>query len=77
MSQPAGGMVLWIELPPRVSSLELYRRALAEGITLVPGPVFSARRRLDRFIRLSTGLEWNGRVEAALVRLGQLVSEMA
>jgi len=77
MSQPAGGMVLWIELPPRVSSLELYGRALAEGITLAPGPIFSARRRLDGFIRLGTGLEWNGQVEAALQRLGRLVRETA
>jgi len=77
MSQPAGGTVLWVELPPRVSALELYRRAMAEGITLAPGPIFSARGRLDRYIRLSTGLEWSGRAEAALLRIGQLVRELA
>lgn len=77
VSQPRGGTVLWIELPRTVSALELHRRALAEGITIAPGPVFSARQRLGNFIRLSTAQEWNGRVEAALERLGRLAAELA
>jgi DNA-binding transcriptional MocR family regulator len=59
-----------------VSALELHRRALAEGIGIAPGPIFSARQRLDNFIRLNSAHEWNGRVEAALARLGQLASEL-
>jgi DNA-binding transcriptional MocR family regulator len=77
ISQPKGGTVLWVELPRKVSALELHRRALAEGISIAPGPIFSARQRLSNFIRLSTAQEWNGRVEAALVRLGQLATELA
>jgi DNA-binding transcriptional MocR family regulator len=77
MSQPRGGMVLWVELPRGVSAIELHRKALGEGIAVTPGPVFSARQQLEGFIRLSTGQEWSGRTEAALVRLGQLVKELA
>ncbi len=77
MTHPKGGMLLWVELPRRVSALELYRRALAEGISILPGPIFSARQRLDHFIRLNTAHEWTGRVEAALVHLGQLAKELA
>jgi DNA-binding transcriptional MocR family regulator len=77
ISQPKGGTVLWVELPRKVSALELHRRALAEGVSIAPGPIFSARQRLGNFIRLSTAQEWNGRVEAALVRLGQLATELA
>jgi DNA-binding transcriptional MocR family regulator len=77
MTQPKGGMVLWVELPRKVSALELYQRAMDEGISIVPGPIFSARQRLNNFIRLNTGLEWSGQVEAALVRLGQLAGELA
>ncbi len=76
LTQPRGGMLLWIELPRKVSALELHRRALAEGIGIAPGPIFSARQRLDNFIRLNSAQEWNGRVEAALARLGQLASEL-
>jgi DNA-binding transcriptional MocR family regulator len=77
MTRPQGGMLLWVELPRGVESIEVYRRALAEGITIAPGPIFSARQRLGHFIRLNAGLEWTPRVEAALDRVGQLASELA
>jgi DNA-binding transcriptional MocR family regulator len=77
MTRPQGGMLLWVELPRRVDSIELYRRALAEGITIAPGPIFSARQRLGNFVRLNAGLEWTPRVEAALARVGELATELA
>lgn len=76
LSNPKGGMLLWVELPKKVSALELHRRALQERISIVPGPLFSARQRLDNFIRLNAAQEWDGRVEAALARLGQLTAEL-
>jgi DNA-binding transcriptional MocR family regulator len=75
MTQPRGGILLWVELPRKVSALQLYRRAMAEGISFVPGPVFSARQRLTNFIRLNTALQWNEQVESALKRLGELAKE--
>jgi DNA-binding transcriptional MocR family regulator len=77
ISQPKGGTVLWVELPRKVNALELHQRAMAEGLSIAPGPIFSARQRLSNFIRLSTAQEWNGRVEAALVRIGRLAAELA
>src|SRR5581483_9108722 len=41
VTNPAGGFVLWVELPKKVDSLELYEQGLREGITLAPGPMFS------------------------------------
>ena len=77
LTQPRGGMLLWVELPRRVSALELHRRALAEGIAIAPGPLFSARQRLDGFVRLNAAQEWGPRVDAALARLGRLTWELA
>jgi DNA-binding transcriptional MocR family regulator len=77
MTRPQGGMLLWVELPRRVDSIELYRQAFAEGITIAPGPIFSARQRLGNFVRLNAGIEWTPCVEAALARVGQLASELA
>lgn len=77
MTRPKGGMALWLELPRRVSALKLYQLAAAEEIRIAPGPLFSARQELHHFIRLNTGVEWNDRVAAALVRLGQLARELA
>ncbi|MDN6799184.1 MAG: hypothetical protein L0L50_07750, partial [Propionibacterium sp.] len=36
-----GGCLLWVELPQRVNALEVHRRALALGIGVSPGPLFS------------------------------------
>ena len=41
MSSPAGGYVLWIELPPKVDAMRLYQLALERGITIGPGHMFS------------------------------------
>ena len=45
VSRPAGGFVLWVELPPGTNALELHARALAQQISVAPGPIFSAKPR--------------------------------
>jgi DNA-binding transcriptional MocR family regulator len=72
-TRPAGGLVLWVELPRGVDSLELFDRALAERISVCPGPMFSARQRYLNFIRLSCGYPWSPRLERAVETLGRLV----
>src|SRR5262249_55342107 len=42
ISRPAGGYVLWVELPETFDALKLYRAALTKGISIVPGLIFSA-----------------------------------
>ena len=46
VTDPRGGFVLWVELPPGVKSLEVAERALTHGVALAPGPMFSAPRAL-------------------------------
>ena len=75
VTRPAGGFVLWVEFPPYVDSLELYRRAVRSGITLAPGPIFSARQKYRHFIRLNTAF-WTERVESAIETLGRLAADM-
>ena len=41
ITRPSGGYVLWIELPPGIDSMALYQQALAAGITIAPGRLFS------------------------------------
>jgi hypothetical protein len=45
VTRPSGGYFLWFEFPEQVDSLQLFRLALAQGISLAPGPIFSATRR--------------------------------
>ncbi|MCP3103783.1 PLP-dependent aminotransferase family protein [Myxococcus sp. K15C18031901] len=76
-SQPKGGFVLWVELPKRVDSVELYRRALAEGISLSPGTLFSTRDLYRHYIRLNCGNVWSPKLEQGLTRLGRLATTLA
>lgn len=73
ISQPQGGFVIWLELPGNVDSFDLARQALAAGISIAPGPIFSASQKYSSFMRLSCACEWNPRVERALVKLAGLL----
>ncbi len=74
VSSPRGGYVLWVELPPGNDALELHERALAKGIVIAPGPLFSARQRFANFIRISAGAPWSERVATGLRTLGRLIA---
>src|SRR6185437_5684345 len=70
LSRPRGGFVLWIELPPSVDAMKLHTRALARGISIAPGRLFSARPiQFSNFIRLSCGMPWSPRIEEAVAVL--------
>jgi DNA-binding transcriptional MocR family regulator len=71
ISQPQGGFVLWVQMPPEVDALRLYERARERGISIIPGPAFSADP--DRYkscIRLSCGGAYNRIMDNALKTLG-------
>jgi DNA-binding transcriptional MocR family regulator len=72
VTRPQGGYVLWVELPNGVDSLELHRRALAQKISIAPGPIFSAKQKHKNFIRLSCGLPWSEKIDRAVQTLADL-----
>lgn len=76
MTRPDGGYMLWVELPKSVDALRLHRAALAEGISIAPGPIFSAQRKYRNCIRLNFGYPWSPRIEKAVKTLGRLASQM-
>lgn len=75
-TRPAGGYFLWIELPDRVDAMHLHRLALSQGISVAPGPIFSAQRRFTNCLRLNYGHAWDARSEQAVETLGRLVSAL-
>jgi DNA-binding transcriptional MocR family regulator len=75
LTRPAGGFVLWVQLPESVDSLELYKLALKGGITLAPGYVFSAAQHFPNFIRLNAA-EFSYSTERAVERLGDMVFKL-
>lgn len=75
LTEPAGGLALWVELPPGTSSAKLFDAALSEGIFIAPGLMFSNSSRYDGFIRLNCGAPYTPETDAALRRLGQLCGD--
>jgi len=74
VSRPAGGYFLWFEFPARVDSLQLFQLALAQGISLAPGPIFSATRGFRHCARLNHGHPWDAQSEAAMELLGRILA---
>jgi DNA-binding transcriptional MocR family regulator len=70
---PAGGHVLWIQLPPGVDALDLYEAADREGVQIAPGPMFSPSGGYRDFIRLNTGFPWSADTDHQVETLGRLV----
>ena len=72
LSLPPGGLCLWVEFPEGVSTSELFTRALARGIRLAPGSMFSNTGRYERFMRLGCMQPVDEAVERACRELGRL-----
>ncbi len=72
LTRPSGGLVLWISLPGRCDALDLQRVALAEGIAIMPGVLFSPRPIYREHIRLSCAMPYTPTIERAIATLGKL-----
>ncbi|HEX2012883.1 MAG TPA: PLP-dependent aminotransferase family protein, partial [Roseateles sp.] len=76
VSDPAGGFILWVELPGAMDTVALYESCLAENICIAPGLMFSASPRFRHCIRLGVGGHWGPQHPRALRRVGALAGEL-
>ncbi|HSC83332.1 MAG TPA: GntR family transcriptional regulator MpaR [Pseudomonas sp.] len=74
VTRPGGGYFLWFEFPEQVDSLQLFQLALAQGISLAPGPIFSATRGFRNCARLNHGHPWDAQAERAMELLGRILA---
>lgn len=77
VTDPAGGYVLWVELPKAVDAIELYRRCLEQRIIVVPGPLFTTANRYRNCLRLNAGAPWTPERDAALRLVGRIAEDIA
>ena len=77
VSRPAGGYFVWVEFDQGFDALALHQAALAQGISVAPGPIFSARRHFRHCLRLNYGQPWEPRFEAAMQTLGALAGRQS
>lgn len=75
ITRPKGGYFLWVKLPGGVNALDIHRIALDNGISIAPGPIFSAQRRFNDYIRLNCGHPWDSHSASAMVLLGQVIHD--
>lgn len=76
LSTPQGGYVIWVNLPPALDALALYRAAIDNGITVAPGTIFSRKKELTHYIRLNFSHLWTLTIEQAVRDVGALAGEM-
>jgi len=77
LTVPNGGITLWMELPHGLSSKSVFEAALAQGILVTPGLLFSNSNRFDRFLRISYGLPYSKAVDNAVHSLGRIVGALS
>lgn len=77
VSRPAGGYLLWIQLPANVSAMKLYEAALKEHVSILPGPLFSPTRGYKNHIRISCAASLTPEYDRALLTVGRICSQLA
>jgi DNA-binding transcriptional MocR family regulator len=76
VTNPAGGLILWAELPRGIDALALFQASLAENIVIAPGTMFSATDHFRHCIRLGLGGVWDDAHRRALRRVGSLAATL-
>jgi DNA-binding transcriptional MocR family regulator len=66
--EPAAGIFLWARLPDGVDAVDLARRAIADGIVLAPGPVFSTSGAWRDHMRFNVAMSDDDRLSTFLER---------
>ena len=73
VTTPDGGFLLWVGLPKGTDSLELYERAAAQDVSILPGALCAVDAKHRGCLRLSCGHPVTPRINDALGRLAALL----
>jgi DNA-binding transcriptional MocR family regulator len=76
LSRPEAGFLLWVELPSSIDALDVHRRALAEGISVSPGQLFSPQSSFGHHLRLNCANEPTASLLRAIDRIGEICGEL-
>ncbi|WP_126972642.1 aminotransferase-like domain-containing protein [Gynurincola endophyticus] len=73
LSQPQGGISLWVSLPEHINTGHLFEKALKQKIAFTPGRIFSLQHQYENCMRFNLGLEFDSTVEKAIRTIGNLI----
>ena len=75
-TSPEGGMFLWAELPGGVSAMDLFKRAVENGVVFVPGDPFYTVPQRRSTLRLNFSCVNEELAEKGIVRLAEVMQTM-
>ncbi|MFT5934444.1 MAG: 2-aminoadipate transaminase [Hydrogenophaga sp.] len=75
-NSPAGGMFLWVRLPPGMTAIDLLPRAIEHGVAFVPGNAFYAEQPDLRTLRLSFVTTTEDQIRSGIAALAGAVRAM-
>jgi DNA-binding transcriptional MocR family regulator len=73
--KPKGGVLLWVQLPGKADSLEIYKKALDHRISILPGVVFTSSGQFQDYIRIGCGFPFSKKMEQGVATLGTIVRD--
>jgi len=76
VSRPAGGLFLWLELPPEIDAREWLRHCLGRGVAFVPGDAFFPNGGGLNAARLCFSDSPQGRIVEGLRRMAAALREL-
>jgi len=75
-TKPEGGMFLWVILPERMSSMELFEAAIDENVAFVPGEAFYSEDPQKNTLRLNFSNSDEKKIEEGIKRLGKAIKQL-
>lgn len=73
ISEPVGGLTLWLELGETFDVVACYLKAREQGVLITPGNLFTAQARYSNCLRLSFAHRWDEQRERSLIILADLL----
>lgn len=75
VSSPQGGFFLWVQLQDKIDTLDLYKAARKQKISLAPGQMFSVNNNFSNYIRMNAAFYSQG-LETIIHQLGVIIENL-
>ena len=62
------GYFLWIQLPDKVSSMQVYEQLIQQQVGVAPSPLFNVLPSHQHFIRMNCSFEWTEQIQQAVMQ---------
>ncbi|WP_144142352.1 PLP-dependent aminotransferase family protein [Paraburkholderia sp. BCC1884] len=74
---PSGGYFLWLQFPVEIDAMALHALAIDRGVSIAPGPIFSASHSFKNCIRLNFGHPWTTKLDNAIRTICEILVDPA